>query len=231
MPTILPIYDFTPFTMLDFPERTACIVWFAGCNMRCAYCHNPQIVRGRSGRRDVEEIEEFLQKRRGLLDGVVFSGGEATLYKGMVPFARRIKEIGYAVKLDTNGTRPEIIRQMLEENLLDYIALDYKAPPGKSKRVTGVERFQEFRETLSLLCDQDAVPFEVRTTVHTALLEEDDIGTIMDDLDGAGYRGTYYIQNFRLPQGGTTLKPLPESSRTMEASAWPVPKAFSVAVR
>ena len=108
----LPIYDVTPFTLLDFPGQTACIIWFSGCNMRCGYCHNPQIVKG-VGDKSVEDVLAFLEKRRDLLNGVVLSGGEATLYKDIIPFVTKIKCMGYAVKLDTNGTRPDIIQEML----------------------------------------------------------------------------------------------------------------------
>lgn len=88
----LPIYSVTPFTMLDFPERTACIIWFSGCNMRCSYCHNPQIVKGK-GRGDVEQVLDFLKKRQGLLDGVVLSGGEASAYPGLPDFIRQVKHL------------------------------------------------------------------------------------------------------------------------------------------
>ena len=87
-----------------------------------------------------------------MLDGIVLSGGEATLYKDIIGFARRVKELGYAIKLDTNGTRPQIIRKMLEEKLLDFIALDYKAPSSKTKTVTGVNLHTPFEETLEMLC-------------------------------------------------------------------------------
>lgn len=211
----LPIYDLTPFTMLDFPDRTAAIVWFAGCNMRCAYCHNPQIVKGKSGRKSAEDIMRFLEKRRGLLDGVVLSGGEATLYKDIIIFARSVKEMGYAIKLDTNGTRPKIIRQMLEEKLLDFIALDYKAPPSKTKTVTGVNLHAPFEETLEMLCGQTQVPFEVRTTVHTSLMNEDHILEIANDLGTKGYKGTYHVQNY-INNGGPTLGNLPDQENPLD---------------
>lgn len=123
---VLPIYSVTPFTMLDFPDRIACIIWFSGCNMRCPYCHNPQIVKGK-GKGSVEEVLAFLEKRKGLLDGVVLSGGEASYNPGLPDFIQRVKDMGYAIKLDTNGLRPEIIETFLAQNMLDYVALDYKA--------------------------------------------------------------------------------------------------------
>lgn len=212
---ILPIYNITPFTMLDFPDKAACIIWFSGCNMRCPYCHNPDIVRaGGKGRMSIDDVFDFLKKREGLLDGVVLSGGEATLYPDIIDFARQIKAMGFAVKLDTNGTRPKIVKQLVEENLVDYIALDYKAPRAKIKEVTSIDKFDEFEETVSFLCGQNKTPFEVRTTVHTDLLNEGDILEIAEDLKDKHYTGTYYVQNF---QGNDeTLKNLPEQAGQLD---------------
>jgi pyruvate formate lyase activating enzyme len=201
----LPIYSLTPFTMLDFPERTACIVWFSGCNMRCPYCHNPQIVKGK-GYKNIQDILDFLEKRQGLLDGVVLSGGEATLYASLLDFVRVVKKMGYAIKLDTNGTRPEMIRSFLDESLLNYISLDYKAPLKRFKRVSGVNtQFENFSQTLDLLCGQSFIDFEVRTTVHTDLMDEFDLNSIIADLEHRNYRGIYYIQNFRSDNDRPTL--------------------------
>ncbi len=128
----LPIYSVTPFTMLDFPGRTACIVWFSGCNMRCGYCHNPQIVKGK-GRGDIKQVMDFLRKRAGLLDGVVLSGGEASVYPGLPDFIREVRDLGYAVKLDTNGLRPDIIRDFLEQDALITLPLITKLHLRNSK--------------------------------------------------------------------------------------------------
>ncbi len=192
---VLPIYGVTPFTMLDYPGKIACIIWFAGCNMRCGYCHNPQIVKGK-GRGTVEEVLNFLEKRKGLLDGVVLSGGEATSYKGLRSFIIQIRSFNYSVKLDTNGLRPNFIKKLLNEGLLDFVALDYKAPPYKFKEVTGVAKYSHFNDTLDLLCEQNNISFEVRTTVHTDLLDEEDISFIINDLNNRKFSGNYYIQNF-----------------------------------
>ena len=214
----LPVYSVTPFTMLDFPERTACIIWFSGCNMRCAYCHNPQIVQGK-GRGNIDQILDFLKKRVGLLDGVVLSGGEASAYPSLSDFISQIKELGYDVKLDTNGLRPDIIEDFLTQGFLDYIALDYKAPPHKFKQVTGVNKYDDFSRTLDLLCKQDAVPFEVRTTVHTDLMDEQDLQDIIDDLDHRGFNGPFYVQNFRADNDRPTLGFLPKQKRILDINA------------
>ena len=198
--------------------------------MRCGYCHNPQIVKGK-GRGDINQVLDFLNKRKGLLDGVVLSGGEASLYSGIEAFIAEVRERGYAVKLDTNGTRSDLIKKLLDREWLDYVALDYKAPPEKFKRVTGINRFRNFEETLSLLCHQDRVPFEVRTTVHTDLLDEIDIATIMVDLEDKGYKGTYYIQNFRADNDRPTLGFLPPQKRVLRLDLLPTPLCFSLAFR
>jgi pyruvate formate lyase activating enzyme len=225
----LPIYDVTPFTMLDFPGRTACIVWFSGCNMRCGYCHNPAIIKSK-GLGITKDILVFLEKRKGLLDGVVLSGGEATLYKDIVCFAEQIKRLGYAIKLDTNGTRPDIIQELLQKNLLDYVALDYKAPPSKYKKVTATHLFKYFEETLSRLCWQDKVPFEVRTTVHRDLLDELAITEIMADLSAKGYHGVYYVQNY-INNNNPVLGNLAPQKQTLSLNSLPSPKGFTLEFR
>jgi pyruvate formate lyase activating enzyme len=218
----LPVYGLTPFTMLDYPERTACIVWFAGCNLRCAYCHNPDIVLGSKGTMPINEIFTFLEKRQGLLNGVVLSGGEATLYPDIAKVAAKIKQMGFDVKLDTNGTKPEIVQDLIKNNLVDYIALDYKAPQAQFKLVTGTNKYKKFNETLTNLCNEKSIPFEVRITVHTDLMNEDNVTTILNDLKQKGYDGTCYIQNYRHTE---TLKQLNEQERILSTNefkdSWP----------
>lgn len=216
--------------MLDFPGRTACIVWLSGCNMRCAYCHNPQIIRAR-GQKSANDVLAFLKKRGGLLDGVVISGGEASIWPGLPGFIVKARGLGYAVKLDTNGLRPDAVKYLLGKGLLDYIALDYKAPPEKFRKITGTKNFSAFSETLDLLCRQAIVPFEVRTTIHTDLLEEKDIAFIMDDLANRGYAGTYYLQNFRADDDRPTLKFLPPQKRILNPALLPHPRGFQLAFR
>jgi pyruvate formate lyase activating enzyme len=189
-----PIYDITPFSALDYPGHLSAIVWFAGCNMRCQYCYNGDIVLSK-GKRSLDDALGLLQKRIGLLDGVVLSGGEATQFSGLASFCRKIKMMGFKIKLDTNGTHPQMIKALIDENLLDYIALDYKAPEAKFYQITRHRNFAQFKNTLELLLKEKVV-FEVRTTLHSDLLDENDINEIVRDLEQRGYRGTYYIQEF-----------------------------------
>lgn len=190
----LPFHALTPFTMLDFPDRTACIVWVAGCNMRCGYCQNPQIVL-QQGSLGEAAVLAFLERRQGLLDGVVLSGGEATTWPGLHAFARRVASMGFALKLDTNGLRPDVVARLVEEELVDRVALDYKAPRHKFRKVTGTKAWNRFSSTLDLLSSQDRVPFEVRTTVHPDLLNRNDLLEIARDLVLRGYRRPWTLQH------------------------------------
>jgi len=191
---MLGIYSVQKFSSLDFPGRLCAILWFSGCNMRCPYCYNKDVV---FGQKQIEEDEvlEFLKKRVGLLDGVSFTGGEATLYKNLISFSEKIKKMGFEIKLDTNGINYDVVKELIDKKLVDYIALDFKAPPEKFETVTKNRHFDKYEKTLDFLIDSD-VEFEVRTTVHTGLLDEDDINEIIKILHQKGYKGTYYLQNF-----------------------------------
>ncbi len=224
----LPICDITSFTLQDFPNHTACILWFGGCNMRCSYCHNPELVLGKKKLLPWQDIQQFLKERQKLLDGVVFSGGECTLSPELPELIKYVRELGYKVKLDTNGLRPEILDLLLTDQQLDYVALDYKAPRDKFKEITGKSQFDMFRKSLEMLCTND-VPFEVRTTVHTGLMDEKDIKVIMADLEHLGFNGNYYLQNFQ--PAPSTLRPLPEQLRKLDIHALPSSKAFTVHTR
>lgn len=188
------VYDITKFTHLDFQDHLSCIVWFSGCNMRCDYCYNKDIVFAKNGIYSYNDVLDFLKTRVGLLDAVVLSGGEATSHK-LVKFCKEIKKLGFLIKLDTNGTNPHAIKELLDLNLLDFIALDYKAPKNKFLKITHSNRYDEFSNTLDLLITSE-IEFEVRTTLHYDLLNEDDINLIIDDLIQRGYAKTYYIQEF-----------------------------------
>ncbi|MFK5937180.1 MAG: anaerobic ribonucleoside-triphosphate reductase activating protein [Sulfurimonas sp.] len=188
------IYDITKFTHLDFPEHLACIIWFSGCNMRCDFCYNKDIVFSKDGKYSYADVLGFLKTRINLLDAVVLSGGEATSHE-LVEFCKQIKELGFLIKLDTNGTNYSSLKKLLKLNLIDYISLDYKAPKSKFMKITHSNKYGEFSKTLNLLIKSD-IDFEVRTTLHNDLLNVDDINTIIEDLKNRGYNNHYYIQKF-----------------------------------
>lgn len=188
------VYDLTKFTHLDFPDQLACIVWLVGCNMRCDYCYNKSIVFSKTGQMSLNDVLSFLRKRVGRLDGVVLSGGEATEHD-LIPFCKEVKKLGFLIKLDTNGTNFEQIKQLLKLNLLDYIALDYKAPEYKFKAITHSNKFEQFSKTLDFLIYSN-FDFEVRITLHADLIDEEDINFIISDLKTRGYQKEYFLQNF-----------------------------------
>ena len=189
------ISSITPFTLLDYPHKAACILWYAGCNMRCLYCYNPEIVLGK-GTIGFEAVLPFLDKRKGLLDAVVFSGGECTLHKSIYDHIVRVKAMGFLVKVDTNGSKPELLQRLIDEKALDYVALDYKALPSKFEYITQSNLYASFEQSLEILL-ANSVPFEVRTTYHSELLDEEDIRKMIVFLEMHHYVGNYYIQHFR----------------------------------
>lgn len=205
----LPVTSLTPFTFQDFPEHTACILWFAGCNMACAYCHNPDLVTGAFKRLPSDSIERFLTSRQGLLEGVVLSGGECTLSSALPWLCRKLKAKGFKVKIDTNGSRPERLEELLNEGLVDFIALDFKAPPSKYMPITGLKNWALFERSLRMVV-KAGIGREIRTTVHTDLLDEGDINEMTSLLEELSYRGNFVVQGF---VHGPTLGNLPPQGR------------------
>ncbi len=147
---------------VDYPKKLAAVIFAAGCNFRCFYCHNRNIL-DRPPLLPEAEVSAFLERRRAMLDGVVFSGGEPTLQKDLAWWLNRAKKLGYAVKLDTNGSRPEVLASLLAAGLVDYVAMDYKAPLSKYSSVCFAPP-KGVMESLSLLFSS-GVEFELRTTV------------------------------------------------------------------
>lgn len=162
--------------------------------MACPYCYNPRIVKEK-GSISTHEALEFLSRRIGRLDSVVLSGGECTLYPLLEDFCAEIKALGFQIKIDTNGSNPQIIQRLVEQKLIDYIALDYKAPYSKYKTITSRNDFELFSQTLDYLIASN-LAFEIRTTLHSDLLTINDINTIIDDLISRHYPYTYYLQNY-----------------------------------
>lgn len=163
--------------------------------MRCVYCYNPEIVFGK-GKITLGESLSFLRSRKKLLDGVVLSGGECTSHKNIKPLLIEIKKMGFLVKIDTNGSNPAQLKHLIEENLIDYIALDFKSTVQKFHYITKSNFFNEFNATLDYLISIN-FPFEVRTTVHSELLTQSDINGMIKVLSDKCYSGVYYLQYYR----------------------------------
>lgn len=187
--------DITPLTYLDYPKKAACIFWYNGCNLRCPYCYNPDLALAHYRSKGEDEME-FLRERRAFLDAVVLSGGEATLIPHIYELCEQIKELGYLIKIDTNGSNPSVLRPLLQNHLIDYVALDHKVPADRAwKLPDGSLLYEKFRRSLSLLL-QHKIPHEVRTTVHPVMLDEGDILQMIREASEIGYSGTYYLQFF-----------------------------------
>ena len=207
-----PIYSITPFTLLDYAHKSACILWFAGCNMRCLYCYNPEIVLGK-GSISFEKTLTFLQSRKNLLDAVVFSGGECLVHKNILDLIAEVKKMGFLVKIDTNGSKPAVLQELIVEKLIDYVALDFKAMPTHFEKITQSNFFLPFQKSLRMLIES-GLSFEVRTTVHSDLIDGNQLRQMIHYLETQNYVGNYYIQHFM--NGATTLTQLGYSSKEIE---------------
>jgi pyruvate formate lyase activating enzyme len=190
-----PICNITPFTLLDYPDKSACILWYTGCNMRCLYCYNPKIVLGK-GAISFSETISFLKKRKGLLDAVVFSGGECLIHKNIIEQVKEVKALGFLVKIDTNGSNSKVVKQLLNDNLIDYVALDFKALKSSYNAITKSNLFDEFESSFELLL-ASTIPFEIRTTYHSELISDVELNEMIHFLEYKEYKGNYYIQYFK----------------------------------
>ena len=178
------------FTLIDFPGRPAAVIFTQGCNFRCRYCHNPELVYPHLFTEPApeEEIWSFLQRRQGTLEGVVVSGGEPTLFDDLPEFMAKIKKLGYKVKLDTNGTRPDMIAELIEKKLVDYIAMDLKAPLDKYNLITGVDFNPEILSRSMELIRNSGLEYEFRTTYDKEVLTDADIEELKKLTSNTHYR-------------------------------------------
>jgi pyruvate formate lyase activating enzyme len=175
------------FSLIDYPGKRAAVVFTQGCNFRCPYCHNPELVRPELFRVPLpeEELFGFLDRRRGALEGVVITGGEPTLQLDLAFFIERIKGLGFLVKLDTNGTRPDVLRDLLDRDLVDYVAMDLKTSPGRYDEAAGVKvRIDDIRRSIALL-KEGRTRYEFRATACRPVCGADDIKEIQRLAGGA----------------------------------------------
>ena len=182
-------------TLLDFPEHVACTVFLGGCDFRCPFCHNYELIDGTAKPvMDDEEFFRFLSGRKGLLDGVAITGGEPCLHPDLPAFMRKIREMGFAVKLDTNGYHPEVLKSILEEGLADYMAMDIKNSPAKYAQTAGIDEIdlEKIRASVSLLIN-GSTGYEFRTTVIEQLHEKEDFYEMGELIRGAD---NYFLQSF-----------------------------------
>lgn len=191
----MKISGFQKMTLLDFPGKVASTLFTFGCNLRCPFCHNASLVLGGATEEHTEEeILSYLEKRKGLLDGVCITGGEPLLQPDITDFIKKIKALGYAIKLDTNGCFPEKLKELVNSGLVDYVAMDIKNCLSKYGETVGIKNFDTtpIKESIDFLINGN-LDFEFRTTVVKELHTVEDIKTLSEEIRGAK---KYYLQSF-----------------------------------
>ena len=185
-------------SLIDYPGKISCVLFLSGCNFVCPYCHNPDLAKGFPGENISENsIYDFLEKRKGFLDGVVISGGEATLSKGLFDFCRRIKQIGYPIKIDTNGSRPETIQDLIDENLVDYIAMDVKTDSARYPSLVKKSEVDSIADNIVASIQtimKSEIGYEFKTTCVKPFVDVDAIESISRLISGAKL---YALQKFQ----------------------------------
>ena len=185
------------FSMVDYDGYISCTVFTRGCNFLCPFCHNASLVTGEAGEIPVEEVFDYLTKRKGLVDAVCITGGEPTMQKGLKDFILQVRALGYRVKLDTNGTNPAVLKELLSEGLLDYVAMDIKSDfEGGYEDVTGVSNpalLRRVKESIDILKTM-APDYEFRTTAIAEFHSEKNYAKIADIVKGAK---RFFVQKFK----------------------------------
>lgn len=199
------IKGFIPVTLLDYPGMVSAMVFTSGCNFRCPFCYNKELVLTPEKLPEIsqKEIFNYLTKRRNWLDGVVIGGGEPTIWPGLADFCRKIKLLGYKIQLQTNGSNPQVIKKLLDNNFLDYIAMDIKGPLKKYRDITKTSVSIENIKKSSKIIKQNypKIEAEFRTTIVPTLINEKDIEEIGKDFGGDV---PYFLQQF---ENAKTLDP------------------------
>lgn len=232
----MQIVGLQKMTLLDYPGKVACTVFLPGCNFRCPFCHNGQLLEGKQDiLMDDGELLIFLSKRKGLLDGVCITGGEPTLQPELVSLIAQIKSMGFAVKLDTNGSHPDVMKDLVSQNLLDYAAMDIKNSPDAYTRTAGAcVQLQQIEESIRFLAE-DRVDYEFRTTVVDQLHDPATIlqmGRWVSSLAPEGKVKRWFLQPF-VDRDTVLFAGLcaPEASRISEFAEFLRPFAKEIAVR
>jgi len=202
-------------TLIDYPGRLAATVFLIGCDFRCPFCYSPELVLPEKikdqPRIPEKDFFDFLKERKGLLEGVVICGGEPTIHQDLPDFCEKIKKLGYLVKLDTNGSNPEMLKKLINKKLIDYVAIDIKAPKAKYSQAAGVKvDVKKIEESIDIL-KESKIDHEFRTTVVPTFHKKEDILKIARWLNPAK---KYYLQNFRpektLDPKFEKIKPYPQ---------------------
>jgi pyruvate formate lyase activating enzyme len=190
----MKIGGFQKTSLLDYPEKLSAIIWTMGCNYHCPFCYNVSLVNQSVTPIDEQEILSFLKQRTKQLEGVVITGGEPLLQEDILKFTKKIKDMGFLVKLDTNGSAPEVLSELLDKQLVDYVAMDIKAPQEKYPELTGIiTDITAVQQSIDLLINSD-VDYEFRTTIIPEALNKGDIVSIAQWIEGAKM---YCLQQFK----------------------------------
>ena len=205
-------------SLIDYPNKTAAIIFTVGCNFDCVYCHNKELFKDKNIKNRLiseKEIFEFLNKRKNILEAVSITGGEPTLHKDLPDFISKIKKFGFLVKLDSNGTNPKMLKELVNKKLVDYVAMDIKAPLNneKYKKIVQVDCanfLKNILESMEFLLE-NRVDFEFRTTLAKGLLIKEDIVDIIKKIKN---KRTYYLQNFVFPDK-QEFKNMDENEKTV----------------
>jgi len=180
-------------SLIDYPGKVAAVVFTQGCNFRCGFCHNPDLVSQVDGSITEESVFEHLTKRKNILDGVVITGGEPLIQRDIVEFIKKVKGLGLSVKLDTNGSSPEILESLIKSRLLDYIAMDIKGPLDKYEQISSYKNKKFIQTSINLIINS-GVDYEFRTTVLPYYHKIDDFHLMGELIKGSS---KYVIQGFR----------------------------------
>lgn len=172
-------------SFVDYPDRMCSVIFFGNCNFRCPFCHNPALVFNNEPEYSWELIENHLEKRKGIIEAVTITGGEPTMSPELVLVMKKLKERNLLIKLDTNGSNPKMLKQLIDEKLVDYIAMDMKAPFSNYKKVILTDVNPELMKESAQMIMNSGIEYEFRTTVHSELLNEDDIIKMSEDISGA----------------------------------------------
>ncbi len=195
----MKICGFEKLSLVDYDNYTSCTLFTEGCNFRCPFCHNGPLVLHKNPSYSEDEIFEYLNKRKNLLDAVCLSGGEPTLQPNLPEFFKKIKELGYLTKLDTNGTNPDMLQKLIDEKLVDFVAMDIKSSIDGYGKAVGISGYVPSKVMRSVeILRKNSVPYEFRTTLVNELIEKSDIEKIADWLSGTP---KYALQKFKNADG------------------------------
>ena len=190
----MKISGFDKLTLLNYPDKVACTIFTSGCNLRCPFCHNSGLVTNNYNEISFDSIYEYLKKRIGILDGVCITGGEPLIHADIKDYIKKIKDLGYLVKIDTNGCNPKLLKELIDLKLVDYIAMDIKNIYSKYDITSGVKvNIDNIKKSISII-ENSCIDYEFRTTIVKEFHSTQDIKEILSYISS---NSNYYIQNFK----------------------------------